>query len=179
MLNNSAYTDLLRDLATRHKEILHTAQKRAFTKVYLSADPVAKQVSLVNFYGKLKESFGPAPFLVAMSYDALHEDCGDGKILAHRRGGFLVLEKAVNTDAARDAALDRSERLGYELMAAVAEFFRGPAGRRAGRLLNLGSLAVDSIGPVGDGFVGTRFEFDFTENAVQALTYNPDAFTAL
>jgi hypothetical protein len=176
MLKNSEFTDLLRGLAERHLQIKHTAQKKAFTKVILSADPVAKQVSLSNFYSKLKASFGAAPFLVAMSYDAVHEDKGDGAMLAHRRAGFMILQTASNTDAARDEVLDRTEEIGYEVMAAVGEAFRGPLGRRKGRMLNYGSLAVDSIGPLSDGFCGTRFEFDFTESATLALTYDATKF---
>ncbi len=178
MLNNSDYTALLKGLAVRHKEIRHldAPGKRRFTKVILSADPVAKQVNLTTLYGKLKDSFGAEPFLVLMSYDAMHEDRGDGGMLVHRRGGFMVMEKALNTDAGKDAALDRSERIGYEVMAAVADAFRGPAGRRLGRILKFDSLAVDSIGPVGDNFHGTRFEFDFTEQATAALRYDASKF---
>jgi hypothetical protein len=176
MLTNSDYTTLLKGLAERHKSVTRVDGKRVFTKVIVSADPVAKQVNLTTFYNLLKDSFGERPFVMGLSYDAVHEDKGDGAFLAHRRGGFMVLAKAKNTEAGRDLVLDATENIGYELMAGVAEAFRGPAGRRMGRMLNLGSLAVDSIGPVGDGFTGTRFEFDFTESATMALTFNPDAF---
>ena len=176
MLKNSDYTALLKGLAERHKAICRVDGKRVFTKVILSADPVAKQVNLNTFYGQLKNDFGERPFVVATSYDAVHEDKGDGTMLAHRRGGFLVLAKAKNTEAGRDVVLDATEAIGYQLMAGVAEAFRGLAGRRLGRMLNLGSLAVDSIGPVGDSFFGTRFEFDFTESATRALTFDAAHF---
>ncbi|MDO7849239.1 hypothetical protein Q5H92_22940 [Hymenobacter sp. M29] len=176
MLNNSDYTALLKDLAERHKSVCRVDGKRVFTKVIVSADPVAKQVNLTTFYALLKDSFGERPFVVAMSYDTVHEDKGDGAMLAHRRGGFMVLAKAKNTEAGRDLVLDATQTIGYQLMAAVAEAFRGPVGRRAGRMLNLGSLAVDSIGPVGDGFTGTRFEFDFTESATLALQHDATHF---
>jgi hypothetical protein len=176
MLSNSDYTALLKDLSERHKNICRVDGKRVFTKVIVSADPVAKQVNLTTFYGTLRESFGERPFVVGLSYDAMHEDKGDGSMLAHRRGGFMVLAKAKNTEAGRDLVLDATETIGYQLMAAVAEAFRGPQGRRLGRMLSLDTLAVDSIGPVGDGFTGTRFEFDFTESATQALRYDDSHF---
>ena len=176
MLNNSDYTSLLKGLAERHKQVARTDGKRVFTKVIVAADPVAKQVNLVTFYGQLKNSFGAQPFVVAMSYDAVHEDTGAGAVLVHRRAGFMVLAHAKNTEEGRDEVLDATERIGYQLMAGVAEAFRAPAGRRLGRMLDLGSLAVDSIGPVADGFTGTRFEFDFTESATLALQFDPSQF---
>lgn len=178
MLKNSDYTALLKDLAERHKAVTRPDGKRVFTKVIVSSDPVAKQVNLSTFYGMLRNDFGERPFVVALSYDAVHEDKGDGAFLAHRRGGFMVLAKAKNTEAGRDLVLDATEQIGYQLMAAVAEAFRGLAGRRLGRMLNLSSLAVDSIGPVGDGFTGTRFEFDFTESATLALQFDAAQFNA-
>ena len=177
MLKNSDYTTLLKGLAERHKAIGRVDGKRVFTKVILSSDPVAKQLNLNTFYGMLKNSgFGKRPFVVATSYDAVHEDKGDGAFLAHRRGGFLVLAQAENTEAGRDGVLDATEAIGYQLMAGVSEAFRGLAGRRLGRLLNLSSLAVDSIGPISDSFFGTRFEFDFTESATMALTFDAAHF---
>jgi hypothetical protein len=177
MLNQTTYSDLMLDLATRHREIQHTAQQRGYLKIIVAADPVQKLVNLNNFYGKLKESFsGKRPFVLQMTYDTLHEDTGSDQVLAHRRGGFIVLKKAGGTEESRDQVLTETERVGYELMAAVCDFFRGPAGRRAGRVLARSSIAAEAVGPVADSFYGTRFEFDFTESATQALTFNPDNF---
>jgi hypothetical protein len=177
MLNQTTYTDLMRDLATRHKEIQHTAKDLGYLKIVVAADPVAKQVSLTNFYSKLKGSFpGKRPFVLQLTYDTLHEDTGSDEVKAHRRGGFIVLKKAANSETSRDEVLTETERIGYELMAAVCEFFRGMAGRRAGRVLQRSSIAADSVGPIADDFYGTRFEFDFTESATKALTFNPDNF---
>jgi len=177
MLNQQTYSDLVRDLATRHKEIQHSAQKRAYLKVIVAADPVQKMVNLNSFYSALKDSFsGKTPFVLQMTYDTLHEDTGSDEVKAHRRGGFIVLKKAQNTEASKDEVLSETERIGYELMAAVCEFFRGMAGRRAGRVLHRSSIAAEAVGPVGDNFHGTRFEFDFTESATESLTYNPDKF---
>jgi hypothetical protein len=177
MLNQKTYTDLMRDLATRHKEIQHSAQRRGYLKIIVAADPVQKLVNLNSFYGQLKESFsGKTPFVLQMTYDTLHEDTGSDEVKAHRRGGFTVLKKALNTEASKDEVLTETERVGYELMAAVCEFFRGMAGRRAGRVLHRSSIAAEAVGPVGDSFYGTRFEFDFTESATAALTYNPENF---
>jgi hypothetical protein len=43
-------------------------------------------------------------------------------------------------------------------------------------VLERSSIAVEAVGPLGDSFYGTRFEFDFTESATEALTYNPTKF---
>jgi hypothetical protein len=177
MLNQTTYSDLLRDLATRHLDIQHTPTTRRYLKIVVAADPIQKQVNLANFYSKLKGSFpADAPFLLQMTYDTLHEDTGSDEVKAHRRGGFIVLKKAKNTEESKDEVLTETERIGYELMAGVCEFFRGMAGRRAGRVLARSSIAADAVGPVADDFYGTRFEFDFTESATEVLTYNPTKF---
>jgi hypothetical protein len=176
MLQHSEYTSLLKGLAETHQATRRTDGGRVFTKLILSADPVAQQVSLSTFYSKLKESFGSRPFVLGISYAAVHQNSGADQFNVIRRVGFLVLAKAVNTDEGRDQVLDTTEAIGYDLMAAIGEQFRGLAGRRQGRMLDYESLAVDSIGPVGDMFCGTRFEFDVTESATQALTYNPAKF---
>ena len=178
MLNQTTYSDLIRDLATRHVEIQHSPTARRYLKLVVSADPLQKRVSLANFYTKLKGSFpAGAPFVLQLTYDTLHEDTGADQVLAHRRGGFMVLQKSRNTEESRDEILALTERIGYELMAAVCDFFRGPAGRRAGRVLQRSSIAAEAIGPIADDFYGTQFEFDFTESATVALTYDPTRFT--
>jgi hypothetical protein len=175
MLNQSTYSDLIRDLATRHVDIKHTAKDKRYQKIVVAADPIQKQVNLSSFYHSLKGSFpSGVPFVLQLTYDTLHQDTGSDQVLAHRRGGFIVLQKSADSDL----ALSITERIGYELMGAVCEFFRGPEGRRAGRVLDRNSIAIDAVGPVGDSFFGTRFEFDFTESATEALTYNPARFTA-
>jgi hypothetical protein len=177
MLTQNTYSSLLRDLATRHVDIRHSAEKKRFLKLIVAADPIQKQINLSSFYQKMKGTLpGDAHFVVQLSYDTLHQDTGSDQVLAHRRGGFMVMAKAKETEESRDNILASTEGIGYELMAAVCEFFRGPAGRRAGRVLERSSIAVEAVGPLGDSFYGTRFEFDFTESATEALTYNPTKF---
>ena len=181
MLTQVTYSELLRDLATRHVDIQHSdaPKGRRYLKIVVAADPIQKQVSLANFYTKLKAEFpAKVPFVLQMTYDTLHEDTGSDQVLAHRRGGFMVLKKASNTEESRDEVLTETERIGYELMAAVCEYFRGPSGRRAGCTLQRSSIAADAVGPVADDFYGTRFEFDFTESATEALKFNPTKFTS-
>ena len=177
MLTQTSYSELLRDLATRHVEIQHSAKNCRYLKVIVAADPIQKQLNLANFYDKAKSTWpGNAPLLLQLSYDTLYEDTGSDQVLAHRRGGFIVLHKAKNTEESRDEVLTQTERIGHELMAAVCDFFRGPAGRRAGRVLQRSSIAADAVGPIGDNFYGTRFEFDFTESATLLLQFNPAKF---
>jgi len=176
MLTQLTYSDLVRDLATRHKEILHTPAKPRYLKITVSADPMQKLARLASFYEKARSLPGDAFFVVLLSYDTLHEDTGSDQVLAHRRGGFMVMHKAANTDEGRDQVLSDTERIGYELMAGVCDFFRGPAGRRAGRMLQRTGLAAEAVGALGDNFYGTRFEFDFTESATKLLTYDATKF---
>lgn len=177
MLTQTTYSDLVRDLATRHKEILHTPARKRYLKVTVSADPMQKIAGLATFYQNAKSTLpGEAYFVVQLSYDTLHEDTGSDQVLAHRRGGFMVMHKARNTDESRDEVLSDTERIGYELMAGVSAFFRDPAGRRAGRMLQRTGLVAEAVGPMGDSFYGTRFEFDFTESATKLFTYDASKF---
>ena len=179
MLTQVTYSELLRDLATRHVDIRHSTAPKGcrYLKVVVAADPIQKEVNLANFYNKAKATWpGNAPFVLHLSYDTLYEDTGSDQVLAHRRGGFIVLLKAKDTDESRDEVLTLTERIGHELLAAVCDFFRGPAGRRAGRVLQRTGMAADAVGPLGDSFYGTRFEFDFTESATQTLQFNPAKF---
>jgi hypothetical protein len=179
MLTQKTYTDLLKDLATRHVEIQHTEKNQRFLKLIVAADPIQKIANLSTFYQKGKATLpGNDFFVVQLSYDTLHQDTGADEVKAHRRGGFMVMHKARDTQESRDQVLSDTERIGYELMAAVCEFFRGMAGRRAGRTLDRSSIAVEAVGPLGDYFCGTRFEFDFTESATQSLTYDATRFAS-
>jgi len=180
MLNQTTYSDLVRDLSIRHKEIQHqpgVPKGTRYLKVTVSADPMQKIAGLASFYNKAKASLpGEAYFVVQLSYDTLHEDTGSDQVLAHRRGGFMVMHKAKDSDEGRDEVLTNTERIGYELMAGVSAFFRDPAGRRAGRMLQRTGLVAEAVGPMGDSFYGTRFEFDFTESATKLFTYDATKF---
>jgi len=177
MLNQTTYSDLVRDLARRHVDIQHSAAKKRYLKVTVAADPMQKLAGLATFFQKTKATLpGDAFFVVQLSYDTLHEDSGSDQVLAHRRGGFMVMRKAKDTDESRDEVLAETERVAYELMAGVGDFFRGPAGRRAGRMLQRTGMVAEAVGPMGDSFYGTRFEFDFTESATEVLQFNPAKF---
>lgn len=178
MFRNTEYTALFRELATRHKEIRHReGQETHFVKVILSSDMVQKQVSLIDFYAKLKEKIKPGLTLLLISYAADYEDVGDEKVLSHRHGSFIILEKArVGDNEDRDRVLDHTEAVGFEIMAAFAQQFRGTQAKRDGRMFDRSHLATDSVGPVCDNHHGTRFDFMFTQPATKALTFDASKF---
>ena len=179
MFANLEYTALLKEAATRHKEIRHSEQECHFVKLVLSADPVQKATYWTSFFTKLKNTLKPGIALIAVSYESDYEDTGDDKTLSHRHGSFIILEKVkAGNDADRDEVLDRTERIAHEVMGFVLQAFRSPEARRQGRFINRSNMALDAIGPVAENHYGNQFTFLFTQPATKALAFNPDAFTA-
>ncbi|MDF7810514.1 hypothetical protein [Hymenobacter sp. YC55] len=179
MFANLAYTALLKEAATRHKEIKHSDKECHFVKLVLSADPVQKATYWTSFFSALKTKLKPGITLVAISYEADYEDTGDDKTLTHRHGSFIILEKVkAGDDEHRDEVLERTERIAHEVMGFVLLAFRSPEARRQGRFINRSDMALDAIGPVADNHYGNQFAFKFTQPATKALAFNADAFTS-
>lgn len=177
MFANLAYTALFREAAERHKEIRHTDKECHFVKLVLSADPVQKAARWTSFFAKLKNTIKPGVCLVCISYEADYEDNGDERMLTHRHGSFIILDKAKpNDDADLDEVLERTERIAHEVIGFVLQAFRSPQARREGRLIHRPDMLLDAIGPVADNHYGAQFSFKFTQPAMKALAFNPNAF---
>ncbi|SHL87973.1 hypothetical protein [Hymenobacter psychrotolerans] len=179
MLRHSQYVALFRDLATRHQKIQHSPKVPRFARVVVSIDPFQKQVDLAEMAEKqLGRHYAPgstSQMLVVESCHTQYLDNGGDNRQRRRSGAFYVFQKLPKdfTQDDIELAIDATEETGEQLLAAVLHALAGQVKVR----LDEKSISADTIGPIGDGsWYGTRFDFDFTNPATAALTYNPAAF---
>ena len=179
MLRHSQYVALFRDLATRHQLIQHTPAVPRFARVVVSIDPFQKAVDLAEMAeNQLDRYYKPgstSQMLVVESCHTQYLDNGGDNKQRRRSGAFYVFQKVderTNQDQI-EAAIDASEQTGEQILGALLHALSGQVKVRVDEK----SISSDTIGPVGDGtWYGTRFDFDFTNPATQALAYNPAAF---
>ena len=178
-MRNAAYEGLFYKLAQTHKQIRHRDDAPRFARIIVSVDPMQKLADLAEMEGMLTSRFLKAgsgqQVLVLESLTSQVQDNQGDNYQHRRRGAFFVLAKAVNP---RDAwaVIDQTEVTGEQLLgAALHELEETPKVR-----LVVGSIALDAVGPLGDGtWYGTRFDFEFFTPATAALRYEPAAFITL
>lgn len=174
---------LLRTLATTHKRILHTEALPRFVRIIVSQDPYLRQADMAELVSKITGRAGKtkppvgSQVLVAESCVTDYRDNGGDNRQRVRQAAFMVLMQVPSATAhdAIEQALDDTEQTAEELMGAIEHALQGQVKVR----ITPGSLASESLGPLGDGtWYGTRLDFEFTTPATAALAYKPDAFTA-
>ncbi|WP_210519889.1 hypothetical protein [Hymenobacter terricola] len=174
------YTQLFRDLATRHVDIRHGQDGGTrFLRILLSSDPIQRQLDLSEFQNGLKNRIklaGGLACLVLENYEADYTD-NDGDYYARiHRGAFLVLKLTKTDDFdGRDQAIDDCERIGEDLLGA---FIRALRGREVPLRITANDIMGECVGPVGDNFYGCRYSFTYASPATEDLTFNPDKFTS-
>ena len=170
------YTDLFRRLAATHKAIRATPDNGRFLRILLSADPIQKQIDLSEFYNMLRSGLdAPAgqPFLVLENYQVDYDDNGGDYLSRKLAGAFFVLQLVALDDyAARDAAITSCEQVAEQVLAAAVDRLRA----LPSTYVTVGEAFSEHIGPIGDGHVGVRVNFSWSEGATPELTYNPDFF---
>ena len=176
-MNLTTYTDLFRELARRHKAIQATPDNERFLRIFISADPVQKQIDTVGFYdalrSRLKAKEGQA-FFVLENYQTDYGDNEGDYYSRQLHGAFFVLQLVKPGDYnARDVAVAHCEQIGEQLLAAAIEQLREQHQVR----ISLNDAWSEHIGPIGDGHVGVRLNLSWREPATQELSYNPDHFT--
>lgn len=172
------YHRLLSELARRHKVIAATPENGRFSRIFISADPVQKQIDLMNFQNGtrsgLKAPAGQA-YLVAENYQVEYSD-NDGDYLSRElRGAYLVLQRAdVQNYPARDAAVAKCETIAEQLLAALVEQLREEHQAR----ISVRDAWLEHLGPLADTSVGVRLNFTWSEPATEDLVYDETHFTA-
>jgi len=172
------YHQLLRELARRHKAIGATPQNGRFMQIFISADPVQKQIDLMQFQNSLRSALqAPAgqPFLVAENYQVDYGDNQGDYFSRELRGAYLVLQRAELTDyAARDAAVAACEAIAEQVLAALVAQLRDEHRAR----ISVADAWLEHIGPLSDTSVGVRLNFSWSEPATEDLVYDPSHFTS-
>jgi hypothetical protein len=171
-----AYTDLFQDLAARHRAIQYTAANQRFMRLTVSADPIARQLDLTDFYTKLKsklKALKGQPFLVLQNYQLDYADNNGEHFTREPHGAFYVLQTSTPGHAEeRDAVTDACEGVAEDILAAVIHQLRATYRVR----ISLNDCFAEHIGPVGDHYVGVRMNFTWSETATRDLTYDPTKF---
>lgn len=172
------YHHLLSELARRHKAIAATPLNGRFMRLLLSADFVQKQLDLAQFENSLRSGLkAPVgqPFLVAENYQIDYDDNQGDYYSREFRGAYLVLQLVKTQDFdGRDAAIANCEEIAEQLLAALVEQLRDDHHAR----ISVGDSWLEHIGPLGDGHVGVRLNFSWSEPATTDLTYDSTHFTA-
>lgn len=172
----NTYNGLLSELARRHKAIAYTPENGRFMRIFISADPVQKQLDLMEFYrslrSKLKAKEGQ-PFLIAQNYQVDYGDNTGDYLSRELSGAYLILQRVKADDYdARDLAVATCEQIAEQLFAGLAMQLR----EEHNCYLTEGDNWLEHIGPLEDTSVGVRMNFSFREGATQELTYNEDLF---
>lgn len=172
----NTYNDLLSDLARRHKAIAYTPQNGRFMRIFISADPVQKQLDLLQFErstrSQLKAPQGQ-PYLLAQNYQVDYAD-NDGDYFSREfAAAFLVLQR-VNVDdyPARDKAVANCEEIAEQLLAALVYELR----ENHQAVISVRDAWLEHIGPLADTSVGVRLNFSWQESASEELTYDDTLF---
>ncbi|MDX5510636.1 MAG: hypothetical protein LPK01_00320 [Hymenobacteraceae bacterium] len=176
-MRNKEYNALFRDMARRHIDIQHTEKECRFLRMTLSSDPVARMLDLREFYdalaGKLKLNGKCA--MVLQSYEADYNDNEGDHYTKEFIGGMIILGKVKQGDYdQQEEVQDKTEEIGEDILGMVLEQFG--ASYSPHRHMTASDISSQKVGPVGDNFYGTRFDFSFSEPAGQALIAKPEKF---
>ena len=172
----NTYNDLLKEWARRHKAIAATPQNGRFMRIFISADPVQKQLDLMEWYRNLRSKLNAPesqPYLVAQNYQVDYGDNNGDYLSRDLNGAFLVLQRAKKDDYdARDKAIAQCEDIAEQVFAGLAMQLRN----EYNCYLTEGDAWLEHIGPLDDLSVGVRLNFTFRDGATEQLTYEPDHF---
>jgi hypothetical protein len=173
----NTYNHLLSELARRHKAIAATPQNGRFSRIFISADPVQKQLDLMDFQkgsrSGIKAPQGQ-PFLVAENYQIDYGDNAGDYFSREFRAAYLVLQRVDTTNyPARDAAIANCETIAEQLLAAVVEELR----ENHAAVISVRDAWLEHIGPLSDLSVGVRMGFIWSEPANEELVYDANLFT--
>lgn len=174
----NTYNQLLSELARRHKAIAATPQNGRFLRIFISADPVQKQLDLLEFYRSLRSKLSAKegqPFLIAQNYQVDYGDNHGDYLSREFTGAYLVLQRARKDDyEARDLAIATCEEIAEQILAALVQQLR----EEHAAYITVADAWLEHIGPLEDTSVGVRLNFTFREPASEELTYEPDHFSA-
>jgi len=172
----NTYNQLLSELARRHKNIAHTPQNGRFLRIFISADPVQKQLDLMDFQtslrSKLKAPVGQ-PFLIAQNYQVDYGDNNGDYLSRELQGAYLVLQRVTRDDyEARDQAVANCEKIAEQLFAALVHELR----ENHATYLTVADAWLEHVGPLEDTSIGVRMNFSFRDPATEELTYDDTLF---
>lgn len=169
-MRHLSYTDLFRQAAVQHVSLRHSDTEMHFGRLILTGWPLTK-LDIDEFLTSTKSRIR-LPILLLESYDARYQDNGADNIRKLPQGAFIVLDKPGSKDYDdRDAVIDSTEEIGEDVMGYAIEHYR-----KKRLKLDASTISSEKVGPIGDGFWGTRFNFQLPELANNPLAYRADKF---
>lgn len=172
----TTYNHLLSEWARRHKAIAATPKNGRFMRIYISADPVQKQLDLMGFYSSLRSKLDAKegqPFLIAQNYQVDYGDNNGDYLSRELSGAYLVLQRAKKEDYdARDVAVANCELIAEQVFAGLVQQLR----EEHSCYLTEGDAWLEHVGPLDDLSVGVRLNFTFRDGATEELTYDDTLF---
>ncbi|WP_187261330.1 hypothetical protein [Pontibacter beigongshangensis] len=175
-MRHSEYTDFFRQLASQHVDIRHSEEECHFVRLILSSDPLQRIMDAREFYDSLRDRIGPDFSMILISYEADYADNGGDQRIKEYHGSFIILHPVTPGHFDElEQVLDRTEEIGEEIMGAalvrINKDFTLPK-----KHMTVNGITNERIGPVGEDFHGTKFNFFFTRGANPALHYKQDKF---
>ena len=174
MKTHSSYTEFFRDVAVRHKLILHDVdpkKKSSFMRLVLGETPFPS-LDIVEFVQKTRSMIKP-PFMLLQSRTNQYGQASDQW---HKRpmGAFLILDRPTkeNDYDARDACITKCEGITEDIIGWMDNWFRVNYGLYT---LNHNSIASEVVGPI-DGYWGVRVDFVYDVLGNGELTYDANKF---
>ncbi|UOQ99912.1 hypothetical protein MUN81_10515 [Hymenobacter sp. 5317J-9] len=175
-MRNSTYSALFRTIAGRNLLIRHREDSPRFARIIVSVDPLQRQVDLLEMQetllGRTLKAGAGEQVLVLESLQTQYRDNNGDNYQRTARGAFFLLEQKTSGGDAWEI-LDRTEENGEQVLAAARREYENQVKVR----WPVGSIVADAVGPIGDQWYGTRFDFEIISPANAGLTYNPAAFS--
>ncbi|AMJ65053.1 hypothetical protein [Hymenobacter sp. PAMC 26628] len=169
-MRHLSYTDLFRQAARAHVALRHSDTEMHFGRLILTGWPLTK-LDIDEFLTATKSRIR-LPILLLESYDARYQDNGADNIRKLCQAAFIVLDKPGSKDYDdRDATLDKCEEIGEDVLGYAIDYYR-----KKRLKLDPSTVSSEKVGPIGDGFWGTRFNFQLPEIANYPLAYQAAKF---
>lgn len=170
-MTHSDYITFFKERAEQHLKLMHLSDnKSAFSVIIENApNPFQPKTDLDNFLSSIR-TLAKFPHLLLISYDANYSGVKNAFVKKTMDGAFIILDKP---NPARDyekvnQVLNDTEVIGEQILAA----FNAYVEENECTLFVGDGTGAEKIGPVGDGFYGTKFYIKIEANANYLLTDN-------
>ena len=175
-MTHTEYTEFFRDIASRHKEIRHSAHDMHFARLILSNDPFLPTTAQLNdFLDSVKNKLqGPAMLL--SSYEAQYSDNRSDNVEKMIAGRLIIIDevKPINDFDKEEEVLSRTERIGEECLGFAEKIFCEWPERG---FFEWDAAASEKVAKLTSrNFFGTGFNFAIKYSAQQSVVFNADQF---
>ncbi len=166
------FTEYMRDIAIKLKDIAHTAETKKFHRI----SSIAKLEELLSS----SSNAGYPALIVVDNREGRYLDRNSDNLLDSRYYSFYVIKNVANQDiAGREAAIKECETIIKKIL---GKFFNDMANDNRGiqpqtglRNLNRDSITYYTIGPIGDNCFGIQVTFTMLQPT--GIKYNADDWT--